>query len=278
MFWNILRMESDKVFRRRALWIGIAIATLLMVFYFIGFFTSDRSAVGSRYWVWPGGLTSALAFADGFSPGLGYAAYVLAVVVGMVTAQEYSWRTMQLWLSHGVPRPLLLLAKFVLALAAVLVIVLAFVLVGALASIFLTYQPHGSASSTLDVGALLLSYLRTSYGLLPYAALAFLLAIVSRSAAVAISGVVLFMLALEPLLIGLLLRLGNGYARVAQLLPAGLAQSMNQQNYTAAHLSMPTLVSVGQTNLAVAVICIAVYTLLFCGIALWVFQRQNLTN
>lgn len=279
MFWNILRMESNKVFRRRLLWIGLVIVLAITVSLFLVFFNVDHSASGARYWVWPGGLTSALAFANGYSPGYGYAAYLLAVVAGMVTAQEYSWRTMQLWLSHGVPRPLLLLAKFALALAAVLLVVLAFMLVGALVSIILTYQAHGGSNiNALDVGALLLSYLRTCYGLLPYVSLTFLLVIVSRSAAVAISGVVLFILAIEPLLTEILPRLGNGYAQAAQLLPSGLAQAMNQQNYTAAHLIMPTFVSAGQANPVVAAICIAVYTLVLCGIALWVFQRQNLTN
>lgn len=279
MFWNILRMESDKVFRRRLPWIGLVIALIPMVILFLVYFNVDNSASGARYWVWPGGLTSALAVANGFSPGYGYAAYLLAVVAGMVTAQEYSWRTMQLWLSHGVPRSLLLLAKFALALATVLLVVLAFTLVGALVSIILANLPHGSTNTdALDVGALLLSYLRTCYGLLPYVSLTFLLVVVSRSAAVAISGVVLFMLAIELPLTGILSRLGNGYVQAAQFLPFGLAQTMNQQNYAAVHLSMPTLVSAGQTNPAVAAIGIAVYTVVFCGIALWVFQRQNLTN
>jgi ABC-2 type transport system permease protein len=279
MFWNILRMESDKVFRRRLLWIGLVIVLALTSIFFLIIFNVDHSASNARYWVWPGGLTSALAFANGYSPGYGYAAYVLAVVAGLVTGQEYSWRTMQLWLSHGVPRPLLLLAKFVLALAAVLLVVLAFMLVGALVSIILTYQPHGGTNTNaLDVGALLLSYLRTCYGLLPYVSLTFLLVIVSRSAVVAISGVILFMLAIELPLTGILPRLGSGYAQAVQFLPFGLAQAMNQQNYAAAHLPMTTFVSAGQVNPVVAAICIAVYTLAFCGIALWVFQRQNLTN
>lgn len=279
MFWNILRMETDKVFRRRLLWIGLMTSIGPMIIAFIAFFNLDRSASFSRYWVWPGGLTSALAFANGYSPGYGYAAYLLASVVGVVTAQEYSWRTMQLWLSHGIPRSLLLLAKFVLALATVLLVTLAFLLVGGLVSIILATQPHGvTQHNTLDVAALLLSYLRTCYGMLPYVALTFLLVVVSRSAAVAITGLVLFMLAIELPLTALLPLLGKPFAQAAQFLPAGLAQAMNQQNYAAAHLPVTTFITAGHTSPATAVICIALYTLVLCGLSLWMFQRQNMTN
>ncbi|HZU70640.1 MAG TPA: ABC transporter permease [Ktedonobacteraceae bacterium] len=279
MFWHILHMESDKVFKRRLLWIGLTIAILPMIIAFIAFFNVDRSVSFSGYWVWPGGFTSALAFANGYSPGYGYAAYLLAVVVGLVNAQEYSWRTMQLWLGHGISRPLLVLAKFVTALVLVLLVTLAFLLTGGLVSLLLTFQLHSSADhNVLDVAQLLLSYLRTCYGLLPYVALTFLLVVVSRSAAVAISGVVLFMLAVELPLTALLPLLGKGYAQAAQFLPAGLANTMNQQNYAAAHLSTPTLLSTDHLSPAIAATCIAVYTLVLLGISLWIFERQNLSN
>lgn len=279
MFWNILHMESDKVFRRRLLWIGLVIAILPMVIAFIALFHLSQSVSPAKYWIWPGGLTSALAFANGFAPGYGYSAYLLVVVAGLVTAQEYSWRTMQLWLSHGIPRPLLLLAKITLSLVTVLLVILAFLLVGGVTSMIFAYQLHGSIdSSHVDIVQLFLSYLRTSYGILPYIGLTFLLVVVSRSAAVAITGSILFMLAVELPLTGLLPVLGANYARIAQYLPAGLAQAMNEQNYSAAHLTMPIFISAGHPSPTIAAICIAIYTLVLFGISLWVFQRQNLTN
>ena len=279
MFWHILRMESDKTFRRPLLWIGLIVALIPMVIAFIAFFNLGSSASNMRYWVLPGGLTSALAFANGYSPGYGYAAYLIAVVVGVVTAQEYSWRTMQLWLSHGISRTLLLLAKFVLMLLTVLLITFVFFLAGGIVSLILTLLPHGDAhSNAVDVVALLLSYLRTSYSILPYAALTFLLVVVSRSVAFAISGLILFMLAIELPLTAVLPLLGKGFAQAAQLLPAGLAQSMNAQNYAAAHLPVTTLISAGAASPAIAAIAIAIYTLVLGGLALWLFQRQNLTN
>lgn len=279
MFWNLLHMESDKIFRRRLLWIGLVIAILPMVIAFVALIHLSQSVSPARYWIWPGGLTSALAFANGFSPGYGYGAYVLAVVVGVVTAQEYSWRTMQLWLSHGIPRLQLLLAKFTLSLVTVLLVVLAFLLVGGVTSIIFAYQLHGSIdSSSVDIVQLFLSYLRTCYGILPYVGLTFLLVVLTRSAAVAIPGSILFMLAIELPLTVLLPLLGANYARIAQYLPASLAQAMNEQNYSAAHLTTTTFISAGHPSPPIAAICIAVYTLVLFGISLWAFQRQNLTN
>jgi len=279
MFLNILRMESDKTFRRRLLWIGLVIALLPMVIAFISFLHLSETASATSYWIWPGGLTSALAFADGYSPGYGYGAYLLAVVVGVVTAQEYSWRTMQLWLSHGISRSQLFFAKYVLALVTTLVVGLVFLLVGGVTAIIFSYQIHGSIdSSHFDMIQLFLSYLRTCYGILPYVGLTFLLVVLTRSAAVAITGSIVFMLAVELPLTGLLPLLGVGYARIAQYLPAGLAQAMNDQNYSAAHLTTTTLISAGHPSPPIAAICIAIYALVLFGITLWVFQRQNLTN
>lgn len=279
MFWNLLRMESDKIFRRRLLWIGLVIAIVPMVIAFVAIFHISQSASSANYWIWPGGLTSALTFANGFAPGYGYSAYLLVVVVGVVTAQEYSWRTMQLWLSHGIPRPILMLTKFTLSLVTILLVVLAFLLVGGVTSLIFAYQLHGSIdSSRFDIVQLSLSYLRTCYGILPYVGLTFLLVVVSRSAAVAVTGTILFMLAVELPLTLLLPLLGANYAHIAQYLPASLAQAMNEQNYSAAHLAMPTYISAGHPSPPIAAICIAIYTIVLFGISLWIFQRQNLTN
>ncbi len=278
MFWNILRMESAKVFNRRLIWVGLIITLIPVIIAFLAFFNLGHSASSIRYWVWAGGLTSSLAFADGYSPGYGYAVYLLAVVIGLVTAQEYSWRTMQLWLSHGLLRSLLLLAKFVLAVIAALVITLIFLLAGGVLSLILNTLPHVNAATNLNVLALLISVLRTCYGMLPYIALTFLLVVVSRSAAVSIGGLILFMLAIELPLTVLLPLLGKNYAVIAQFLPAGLAQTMNQQNYTAVHLALPTFISAGQTDPGIAAICIAVYTIILFGLALRIFQRQNMAS
>jgi len=278
MFWNLLHLESDKLFRRRMLWIGLIITLIPgLIFFFVSFY-AGRQVISPTSLIWPGGIASMMAWANGYTGGTGYAVYLLAIVIGLVTAQEYSWRTMQLWLSHGVSRTLLLSAKFVMALAATLLVSLVFLLIGSILSIVFAYQLHGSVSVHFgDVVLALLSTLRTAYGMLPYVALAFLLIVVFRATA-AIACVPIFMLGIELPLSFLLPALGHGFARVAQYLPIGLAQTMSAQNYTAAHLTVQMLGGGGQANPLVAAICIAIYTLVFFGLALWIFQRQDLAN
>lgn len=278
MFWNLLHMESDKLFRRRIFWLGLIIALLPgMIFFFVSFYVARQTIPPSSV-IWPGGIASMMAWANGYAGGTGYAVYLLAIVLGLVMAQEYSWRTMQLWLSNGVPRPLLLAAKFVLALVATLLTSLAFFLVGTILSLIFAYQLHGGVSVHVgEVALAFLSTLRTAYGMLPYVALAFLFIVVFRTPA-AVGGVPLFMLAVELPLSFILPALGSGFAHVAQYLPIGLAQAMSRQNYADAHLPVQALGGGGQVSPLVATIVIAVYTVVLFGMAQWMFQRQDLAN
>jgi ABC-type transport system involved in multi-copper enzyme maturation permease subunit len=278
MFWNVLHMESYKFFRRRMLWLGLGIALLPGLIFFCVAFYAARHVIAGAYLTWPGGIAEMLAYANGFSGGTGYAVYLLAIVVGLLTTREYSCRTMQLWLGSGVPRPLLLAAKFVIALAATLCVSLGFLLAGAVVSLIFTYQLHGAISvSASDIALALLSSLRTAYAMLPYVALALLCSIIFRSPA-AVGVVPLFMLAVELPLSFILPALGPNFAHAARYLPSGLAQTMSMQNFSAAHLAAETIGGGGQADPLIAALCIAIYTLVLCGTALWIFQRQDLAN
>jgi len=278
MFWNVLHLESDKIFRRRMLWLGLIISLIPGIIFFCIAFYVGRQTIPPSFLTWPGGIASMLAWANGFSGGTGYAVYLLTILIGLVTAQEYSWRTMQLWLCQGVPRPLLLSAKFIIALAATILVSIAFLLVGSIISIIFAYQLHGSVNiHFVDVGLALLSTLRTAYSILPYVALAFLLIVVFRSIA-ASAGVPIFMLAVELPLSFILPALGSSFAHIVQYFPSGLAQTLSTQNYTAMKLVAETMGGGGQSNPFVAAVCVAIYTLVLFGMALWIFQHQDLAN
>ncbi|HKF37327.1 MAG TPA: hypothetical protein VKB35_10545, partial [Ktedonobacteraceae bacterium] len=116
----------------------------------------------------------------------------------------------------------------------------------------------------------------TTYAMLPYAALTFLLATVSRSTVVAIGGGLAFVAVVETTLINTLPLLGQNFARIVQYLPSGLASALNSQNFAIAKVAAAQ--NPLQPGPVVAIIGIALYTLVSCGIALWVFQRQDLTS
>lgn len=278
MFWQILHMESGKVFRRWMLWSGLGLALIPgLIFFFVSFYVA-RQTVAPVFVTWPGGVITMLAWANGFFSGTGYAVYFLAILIGVIAAQEYSWRTMQLWLSNGVSRWQLMLAKFAISVLATFLVSLVFLLVGALLSlVFGAQMPGGIKFQVGDIGLALLVALRTGYGMLPYVALALLLIVAFRSM-VAVVGVPIFMLAIELPLSIILPALGPTGTGVAHYIPAGLAQSLNAQNYAALKLPLQSLGGGGLASPLMSVIGVAVYTLVLFGLAAWLFQRQDLAN
>jgi ABC-type transport system involved in multi-copper enzyme maturation permease subunit len=279
MFWNLLRLEATKVFRPALLWIGLGgLAGLSGIFFTLFFaFRSNVPLAGRENLYWPVSLVYGLAQATGFSPETSFGVLLTMIVVGVVTAREYSWRTWQLWLGHGVSRPAIVAAKLVAALAPAAVILLTcLVAIGGLSVVF-SLVDHGSVDvSRVDPVQLALGFGRTLYAMLPYAALAFLLAVVSRSAVVAVGGGIGFVMVLETTFTNVLPLLGSGFARAVQYLPAGLSNALNAQDAALAHTA-PTH-GPFQPDPAVAAAGIAAYTLLFCGLALMAFRRQDLSS
>ncbi len=130
--------------------------------------------------------------------------------------------------------------------------------------------------ANVDWGRVGLSTLATTYGLLPYAAFAFFLAVVSRSTIVAIGGGLAFITLVEPLARQLLPILGSKWATATQYLPASLADTVgmldNQINASAGALTIPE----GMIGVETAVLAITFYIIIFISLSLLVFQRQDL--
>ena len=279
MFWQIVSIEQKKLTRRKILWIELAVVAavsilLPLVFYLVsqGGFNDNVTVTGDgsveTMFTWPQSLGTAIDLAS--ASGVG--GMLIVILMGTLTAQEYSWRTMQLWLSHGISRPTLLLAKFFVVLVPALLFVLVSFVVGSLTTAVFTQNLQGSLPfAKVDWWQTALNILLTAYTLLPYAALTFLLAIASRSTVVAIGGSLAYTLLIEDVSIQLLGLAGGTWAKIGQYLPAGLgnrlAASANELLTQAEGLSVET-----------AVIGIALYTLLFVGLALLAFRRQDLTG
>ncbi len=287
MFWNILSNEHTKILRRAMFWIELALLALLVAGLYAclyAVFQLKLSDTGGQAMppeavaqlkeslVWPTALLNAL----GFAGGTGLGNLLVIVLVGAVTAQEYTWRTMPLWLSHGVSRTALLGAKFgALLLPTLLIVCTPLVASGALTALF-SWQLDGSLHlNQLNPGHLALSTLRTALTLLPYAALAFLLAVATRSTVAAVGGGVAYALIIEGLLSQILALVGGGAAQVVHYLPNGLSAALltlNQANMTAG-----LKVSASGISPEVAALGLVLYTLLFCSLAVVIFRRQDLT-
>ncbi len=281
MFWQMVSVEQKKLTSRKILWLELAIVAAAAVFIPLMIYLASQSDSSSivittdgpvdEMITWPLGLN--LGMGLGSSGGLG--GLLIVILMGTLTAQEYGWRTMQLWLSNGVSRPVLLLAKFTAVLLPALLIVMAAFVAGGLTTAVITQTLHGTLPfAQVDWWQAALSILRTAYTLLPYAALTFLLAIASRSTVMAVGGGLAYTLLIEGVLMQLLMLVGGTWAKIAQYLPAGLGQSLTALNRVSASSELAAAADglSGET----AVLGIALYTCTFVGLSLLAFQRQDL--
>ncbi|MGB7096674.1 MAG: ABC transporter permease subunit [Anaerolineales bacterium] len=285
MFWNVLVNENTKIIRRRLFWVEIALIALIVLGILIALYiTVETNRNGSglpseerlmllKTITWPDAWVNVLRLIgwDGFGP------LFLIVLVGAATAQEYTWRTLHLWLSRGVSRPVLAIAKLTALFLAAMLVVLAALGTGGIAIAIFSIKINGSLYlEQLDLPNLLFSILRTTFTLLPYGALTFLLAVASRSTVVAISGGLVYALMLENLMMQFAGLLGERLSQMTQYLPGPLSNSLLALNNATLGTASSTEMSL--VTPLYAAIGIGAWTLLFVCASLWIFQRQDLAE
>ncbi len=286
MFWQMVSVEQKKLTRRKILWIELAMVAAAAVFIpLVIYLASQGDGSGNLVITTDGPVEDMIAWPLALNLGIGLASggglggLLIVILIGTLTAQEYGWRTMQLWLSNGISRPVLLLAKFAIVLLPALLFVLAPFITGALTTAVFTQNLQGSLPfAEVDWWQAALSILRTAYTLLPYAALTFLLAVASRSTVVAVGGGLAYTLLIEGVLMQLLGLVGGTWAKIGQYLPAGLSNSLASLNRVSASTSSGFVPQAAGLSMETAVIGIALYTLLFVGLAILAFRRQDLTG
>jgi ABC-type transport system involved in multi-copper enzyme maturation permease subunit len=286
MFVNAFQMEWTKIYRRRMTWLLVGILVLLVAGLYLVLYAVSQAALSDPaaspgtidelrgMLCWPQAFSTLL----GLTGGTGLGSIILVILAGAVTAQEYSWRTAHLWLSRGLPRSAFLLGKYAVLLVAALLVILTALLVGMVLTGWFTQQLNGSLSvAELNGVELALSVPRTVYTLLPYLSLTFLVAILTRSTAASI-GVGLAYTVLEEIPIQLLGLAGGIWAEMARYAPGSLAEALMQTNMRLVGVDLGTVVNAGLPDPWVAAGGIALYAVVFLGLSLWAFRRQNLTG
>lgn len=292
MLWRAILLEKDKVLGRKVFWINLIILAAVIIFinvaeYLIALSLPSHVVVSSNSTshvssatnalteavTWPTGLVNASQFASAHALG----GLLLIILVGVITAREYTWRTFHLWLSRGVSRIVLLEAKCIMILLSIVIMVLTSLLLSGTITGILTLLLHGTLNlDQVPFNQIILNFLITAYTLLPYVALTFMLTILSRSSAVAIGVGLVFVFLVESTVYTILTMIGGTLAQIVQYLPIGLGAtlsiaasgSMTSANLT--HTPFPSPI--------VACLCIALYTAVFTGIAAWRFLHQNFTD
>lgn len=271
--------ENTKLYRRGFLWIEMGVIALIVVFINITLaFAVNNPNVKmqgtnmpplAEMITWPtaannGGLAGNI-IAAGALGGL-----LVSMLAAFVAAQEYAWRTLHLSVSRGISRGALILNKFAALLPSVALLVAFTWVVNLAITAAITLIRTGSLPfAALMWDKILLSALLTTLSLLPYLALAFLLAVLTRSTIAAAGIVVGFTFLGEPLLSQVFSLLGGWLTTLASWLPSGL------------NAAMFTLLR-GQPVAGImpawqAMLGLALYVIVFIAAAVAAFRRQDLT-
>jgi ABC-type transport system involved in multi-copper enzyme maturation permease subunit len=267
MFLRLLSIETRKTFKHPALWIGIG----ALVFLLASIILAEQAQVARSYQPANGGLGQDMLNALSYFSWIGILIY--AVTASVIAAFDYPDRSIQLWLTRGVPRSCLLLARLITILFfGLLMVILAFtailVLVGFSHLIF-----FGSVdASDLNLAALLPAILRVFWGALPYLALTMLLAVVSRSPLFAAGGTIIYGTVLEALLV----RLDDMFPAIVRYLPAQLAQVLQIHNLRIYRLAPSLPIDATVMPEAQAVLAIGIIFIVLSAISLVIFSRQDL--
>ncbi len=284
---HLVRLEARKLTGRALLWVEMGILALLVVVLHLAIMAvlaqpqpqgmPPEAVEAFRASLrWPQGLLAALTFANGGELG----GLFVVVLVGAVVAQEYTWRTAHLWLSRGVGRGAYLGAKFGVIVVALLLLVLTTLVAGGAVTGAYTIHSLGRLPwEAVPWAHVALGVLKTTLTLLPYAALTFAVAVITRSPMVAIGVGLGYSLLVENLAVEVLTLLSPHVGRIARYLPALLAKSVMQSVTT-----LGAEVSVGMQRSAEALLLgpgpaaalLALYTLAGLLLAWWAFRRQDL--
>lgn len=283
MFWQMVLIENGKLYKRTMYKVALGCIILLLILLYGGLYwlanTSgvDNGSLRIQGDFSPGELEALLMWPQGLV--LGYQAtmalgsLLLIVLVGTTTAQDYQWRYFQTWLSRGVPRWVVLLAKF----GAAVLVALAFALTAVFVSLLATGTLSQLMTNELPFGAVSwggvgLNLLLTAYAMLPYAALTLLVATLTRSTGATLAIVIILQQIGESLIQTVVALLGDPWQSVVPYLPSKLMASILffQQGDPLENLSPDLLLP--QT----AVWVIAVYIAVLLIITQQRFQRQDL--
>ncbi len=262
MFVNVLRAQQTKTLASGVLWIELA--ALAAITALLVTLTNTMAELKADAPVTLAGQMNEMLQHAGTST----MGHVLAVVLaGAIMAHEYNWRSLHLWLSQGVSRTTLLWTKFVsLIVPVALFFVVTAAVTAGVAGTFL-YVEHGSIGPVAgELGDLLRTAGLGAYGVLPFAALALLLAVSGRSMLVAVGGGLALTMMGEMLFVQIMGMIGGRALDLVAYLPGSLVPGVLGMDIEAYQPLEP----------GAAALAIAIYTVLFMGAATLIFQRQDL--
>jgi ABC-type transport system involved in multi-copper enzyme maturation permease subunit len=225
VFWNLVAIELEKTVKRPLFLFFLGLLVGLLLFIFLGGLFAFELVSDPQLKL---SLKQGLAGAAGVELALALAqslgGFSLLILTAAIATSEYQWRTLHLYLSHGVGRTILLGAKFTALAAIAFLFILVSLVLGLALALPLTI-PMGGEVASADIGALFLQAPRFFLALLPCIAIAFPIAILTRSIAATNTITLLYVFIIEPVLAAAGNFSDTPLSRLALYLPFQLTQA-----------------------------------------------------
>ncbi len=273
---SLMRWEWFKLRRRWFPWILLTIFVLLtQLIVWVPFlvYRAD-SDVGSDAFVLPGSVTI------GISSMFGIAIVLTITLASSMTGTEYGWGTLRTVIARGPGRWPFLLAKFgVAALAGLAALVVAAVFIGISSIVTSGLAENGSElTSSGEWSEAVLTILKAAYVLVPYALLAAALTVFTSSATVGLAITVGYHIA-EQILVPILTVFVDDFDTIAGFTLGINANTLVSQGGAQEFIFLVTTLAGGELpGTAQAFLVLLGYSILFGGVALWLFQRRDITG
>jgi ABC-2 type transport system permease protein len=268
--FNLLRSELFRLRKRSQSWILVLIGIILVALFYSAFVIAYFSLSGGDKLDVQDGLLLKNVDENGMSIAVLFGSILLSIMAAGLIGSEYSWNTIRPLLARATSRSSLLTAKWITLLIytvilTVIVVTIAPVALSAISSMITGESPGGTAEIYRGI---LYTTARILMTMLPTAALAFMLALVTRSiaAGIAVSIGIGF---LEPAIFALLGQLSDTFDTIAKF---GMAWP-SEQLMT---IAFDSDVTSGEAWRGAATL--SVYTVVFVIISYIVFRRRDVTS
>jgi len=269
MFLRLLSIEVRKLLKHPILWLEFAGLVLIMAAYFAARYALIANSVRN-------GLVNTRGLETDLQIGLGLFSFMsilfYASTAALISAYDYPELGIQMWLTRGVPRSLLMLARLAVTLLFGLLLVsfAVFTILG-VATVARTVFLGGYTAKDLNWAQLLPAILRVFWASLPYQAMTVLFAVISRSPLFAAGGTLVFRTVLE----NLLANLADRFPALIHLLPSRLGYSLQFNVYQLDRTAKAMSLDKQFLTEPQAMLVIGALFILMSGISLIIFSRQD---
>jgi ABC-2 type transport system permease protein len=273
---NILQSELFRLRKRPQTWIVPVLASgFIALYYSIGYVQYQSGSEADRLDIRQSAQQLSSIFENGMQIWRVVALIMIIVVASGLIGSEYGWNTLRPLVARSSSRADLLSAKWIAVGLYTIFMVIVAVLVSLLAATIASVFMGGAVSLPAAVwDDMLLGTLRWMIATMPYAAIAFAAALMTRSNAAGIAIGIGLNFA-EVLVLGLLLELIDGFETVGEYgINWNVQQLVNITTEDGGTMMDP--VSTGQ--LWKSIVILTFYCVAAIAGSYWVFTRRDITS